>query len=121
MDLKKMMEMMKGESSEGPDMEKVKAKMGVIEDLRNEMSGMMGNRVKDGLSKVEVSASDPEGLKEGLEKAEEVVDEAPMMMESDSYMSDEDMYMEDEEYESAEDVQAKIEELMELKRQMMES
>ena len=57
------------------DPEKKDAKLKVLKEMRNVASGMMGDGIKDHMSKVTVAAKDPKDLKKGLEKAEEVVDE----------------------------------------------
>lgn len=90
-------------------------KMEVIENLMEAMGEDMGNQLK-GMKKVTVAAPDKEGLEEGLEKAKEVVEEAPMEEESeDSEESDDSEESEDkiEEKESDEiaELKAKIAEL----------
>lgn len=54
------------------------------------MSKMGGNRYDEGMS-VKVMAKDKEGLKEGLEKAEEIVEKGPDMDHSYDDMSREEM------------------------------
>lgn len=49
------------------------AKMDVIKEMKGMMKGMMGDDIR-GLKKVTVASDSPEGLKEGLEKAEDVID-----------------------------------------------
>lgn len=50
------------------------SKMSMLQALKDEMSGMMkGDLEHKGMKKVEVAAPDSEGLKEGLDKAKEVV------------------------------------------------
>lgn len=52
------------------------AKMSTLKALRDEMSGMMKDDLAGakGMKKVEVAASSPEGLKAGLDQAEEIVE-----------------------------------------------
>ncbi len=56
-----------------------KAKMGVIEDLRDMADNAMGNKIK-GLNKVTVASNDPEGLRHGLDKAKDIVSDPSQMM-----------------------------------------
>lgn len=78
--LKEMMKM-KGEKKMNP-MEK-KAKLGVLEEILGMAEDEMGNELK-GLKKVTVAAPSEEGLKEGLEKAEEIVEAKDEMSEEES-------------------------------------
>lgn len=48
------------------------AKQSVLEHLRNEAEGMMGEKMK-GMKKVTVASNSSEGLKKGLDKAEEII------------------------------------------------
>lgn len=117
MDLKELMKMAGASKEEGMGDDKVKAKMRVIHDLREMASDMMSEGLDEGLKKVTVASDDEEGLKEGLEMAEDIVEEgAP---ESDSYGID-DYHAGDSDDMSADDIEAKIAELMEMKRKMME-
>lgn len=50
-----------------------KAKMKVVEDMRDMASKAMGDKLH-GLKKVTVASNSSEGLKEGLEKAEDVIE-----------------------------------------------
>lgn len=49
-----------------------KAKMGVLQKLKEDMQDMMGDKVA-GLKKVTVASDDKEGLEEGLKKAKEMI------------------------------------------------
>ena len=57
-----------------------KAKLANLQALKAEMHGMMKDRLAP--AKVEVEASSPEALEEGLDQAQEVVEELPGMEES---------------------------------------
>lgn len=123
MNLKDLMSMGDEPSEEKSpeDMAKMKAKMEVIEELRQMAADMMGEGLKNGMSKVTVAADDEEGLKEGLEMAEDVVEEGPeamMAKKSDSYEPMSEEMDEEDEYSSPEDIDAKIAKLMEMKRMM---
>lgn len=59
------------------------AKKSVLGDLVKEMNGMVANSIK-GLKKVTVAAKDNEGLKEGLEKAEDMVEKKDDVMSEKS-------------------------------------
>lgn len=93
-----------------------KAKMSVLKDLHKHMGNMMGDDMM-GLKKVTVAAPDSEGLKKGLDKAEEMLpsnQESPEMKEEmpEAELSEESL--------SPEEIEAKIEELkgMLVKKQM---
>jgi hypothetical protein len=68
-----MAELMK-KKKEGKEMDpsEKKAKMGILGQIRDMAAQSMGDDVK-GLKKVTVASSDPEGLKEGLDKAKEMI------------------------------------------------
>jgi len=80
--LEKMARMMakkKGASSEMSDLEK-EAKMSVLKHLKKDASDELGRGIK-GLKKVTVASPSSEGLKAGLEKAEEIVESPEAMAE----------------------------------------
>jgi hypothetical protein len=89
------------------DNPKKQAKLDLLKDLRKMAMGMIsdgaGEEMPGQMQKVMVAAKDKEGLKEGLEKAEEIVGGE----ESEDSMDD----MEEESEESPEELKAKIEEL----------
>lgn len=107
-----------------------KAKLATLKSLMSDMDDMMMDGMKNakGKMKVSVMANSPEGLKEGLEKAEDVVEGSEEMesnipnlgkkllgddedeMEDDLVMSD------DSEEESEEDLDKKIAELLAKKK-----
>lgn len=127
MKLEDLMKMSKGEE-DPKDMMKAKAKMEVIQELRKMASDMMGEGIKDGMQKVTVASDNPEGLKEGLEMAEDVVEEGPeamMAKESESYEpEDSAMEMMDDEDDdmevamSPEEIDEKIARLLEIKEKL---
>lgn len=101
----------------GPDHES-DAKMSVLEELRNMAMGMMGEKVDkkmspigggDDMKQVTVASDDPEGLKQGLDMAKEVV---PGMEGSEGGMDD-DMELDE--------IEAMIKELEDKKRQKLMS
>lgn len=55
--------------------EQAKSKMDVLQELMGLVDDSMGNKIK-GLQKVTVAAPTKEGLEEGLEKAQEVIEGA---------------------------------------------
>jgi Fe2+ transport system protein B len=83
------------------------AMLKVCSEIMGEMDGIMGEGLdaKKGVKKVAVMADSKEGLEEGLEEAEEVV-------EGEDLDSDEDISM-----LSEDEIDAKIQELMALKKQ----
>lgn len=107
-------EILMKKKSEGKvlDPMKKKAKGGVLQNLIDEMVGMNGDKVK-GLKKVTVASSSPEGLKEGLEKAEDIVEGVEPMSEEPGMEESEEMVESDgmDGEESEEEILAKIEEL----------
>lgn len=119
--------------------DKMGAKMEVLEELRKMAMGMMGEGMdkygSDEMQKITVASPDKEGLMEGLDKAEDMMDSMPAeegykpaeemgesAYEGDSEYMPEDMMAGDEEYEeeyeSAEDIDRKIAELEEMKLKM---
>jgi hypothetical protein len=100
------------------------AKKSVLGDLKKMAEGVMGEKIK-GLKKVSVSSDSPEGLKAGLEKAEEIigseVDERPEgeeeIEESEDSMFEESKD-ESEESLSEEELDKQIQELMKKKEQL---
>lgn len=107
-DFKKMM----GKDDEKDGMQK-EAKLSVLKHLRQMASDMMGDDVKNGMmKKVTVAAPDKAGLKQGLEKAEEMMGEEP---EPEAEMEGED----DMENCTPEEIDAKIAELQALKERKM--
>jgi hypothetical protein len=84
------------------------AKLDLLKDLRKMAMGMIsdgtGEEMPHQMQKVMVAAKDKEGLKEGLEKAEEIVG-------GESPEGEEDSEEEVEDSESPEALKAKIQEL----------
>ena len=72
-----MLELLKKKKREGKsdlsEPEK-KAKLGVLDSLRSEAAGMMGDHLK-GLKKVTVAAPSKEGLEKGLEMAKAITED----------------------------------------------
>jgi len=64
-----------------------KGKEDTLQSLIDDMMDMDSGKVK-GLKKVTVASNSPKGLEKGLDKAKEIVGEAPM---SEEMMSDEEM------------------------------
>jgi len=96
------------------------AKMGVLKDLSSQAGEMLRDKLK-GLKKVTVASDSKEGLKEGLEKAEEMVagapeqeKEMPEMEESDEEHESDEMLADAEEM-SPEQIEEQIKKLQELK------
>ena len=85
-DLKDML----GKAPKGQDEDKKMAKMKALKDLKDTMSKSMGSGLMAGMKKVTVAAPDQEGIEKGLDKAKEIVKDAPEM-ESPEEESDEEM------------------------------
>lgn len=105
----------KGESKLNP-MQK-KAKMSVLQDLKSQANEAMALPLK-GLKKVSVMAKDEEGLKKGLEKAEQLIgseaDEA-----NEDVAEELEEQLEPEHNLSLDQIEQKIAALQELKAQKM--
>lgn len=95
--LHKLMAKKKMEGKKLSPMEK-KGKEETLQSLIDEMMGMDSDKVK-GLKKVTVASDSPEGLEKGLDKAKELVGDAPL---SEEMMSDEEMPEASEEEEMPE-------------------
>lgn len=112
----KMMMKMMNKEDDGGDLKK-DAKLSVLKELRKMASDMMGEDLKGGFKKVTVAAPDKEGLKEGLDKAKSLMGEMP---EEESAEEDAGEMGEEGESEemSAEDIDAQIQHLMEMKKKL---
>lgn len=107
-----------------------KAKMNVLEGLKKDMQGMMGDKVS-GLKKVTVASPDKSGLKAGLKTAEEMVGENGMELGEDTQdenpleLMGETETMEtphtDEEPKTPEECDVKIQELLMKKEALKKS
>lgn len=103
-----------------------KAKMSVLEEMKKQAMGMMGDNLK-GVKKVSVASNSPEGLKEGLHKAQEIVEgdpEAPTNMDMqegrryEDMPSDLDSKIEEYQKLSPDEIDAHIQALTALKSKM---
>lgn len=109
MSMEQLMEMLseKKEGKKGSDERDLQAKMDVLDELRQIAEDQMGEEMLDGMKSVKVMAKDEEGLKSGLEKAQDLVGDMDEMsdMEKDVMdgMSLEDMMEDDEEEEDEEE------------------
>ena len=125
----KMMKMMKGKSKLSP-LEK-EAKMLVMKALSDDMSNELKDKLK-GLKKVTIASNSPEGLKAGLKKAEDMIEDkmqcdacghkgcpmCPKMSEAeemDSEDSEDEEYASEDEEMSMEEIDRKIAELEKMK------
>ena len=72
----------------------IKAKMQALDELFNMASDMESDDIDSdlkGIKKVTVASNDPEGLKEGLEKAEEMVEEPNLDKDMEEMQGEEEM------------------------------
>lgn len=72
----------------------IKAKMQALDELFNMASDMESDDIDSdlkGIKKVTVASNDPEGLKEGLEKAEEMVEEPSLDKDMEEMEPEEEM------------------------------
>lgn len=93
------------------DLEK-KASLKALADYRGEAQKLMKDKMKK-MKKVTVASDSEEGLKEGLEKAEDIIESG---MEAQEMGEEYEEEMEDEEEMSEDEINAKIEELMAKKK-----
>jgi phage shock protein A len=109
-DFMKMLQ--KRQREQGPqDEKKMKAKASMAKELSDTLGGDIAEDMK-GMSKVTVASDSEQGLKKGLEKAEEVLeDKMDSEQESEDMAEKEEPEME----ESSDDLKSQIEEL---KRQL---
>ncbi len=108
------------------------AKMDVVKSLRDQAGAMLSDKVK-GLKKVTVASPSKEGLKEGLNKAEQIVEGAEEDMGEDldknneegessehkAKVLGEDKMMEECEDMSPEELEEKIQALMQMKKEKL--
>ena len=113
-DLKAMM----GKKKEADPMKK-ESKLGVLKDLRNSMSSMMGEDMKGKMVKATVAAKNPEDLEEGLDKAKEIVSEMPEIESEESSEESSDMSKLIECCESPEEIDEAIKKLQEKKQELL--
>jgi hypothetical protein len=124
--MKDMKKLLGDDSSPGDDM-KNNAKLKVLKHLKDMASKMMGDDVKggmEGLKKVTVAAPDKAGLKLGLDKAKELIGHKPEesledpLEEANETPEEESMEDHDEEHMSLDEINAEIQHLIELKKQL---
>lgn len=108
------------------DPAKKESKLGVLKDLKNTMSGMMGEDMKGKMMKATVAAKNPEDLQRGLEKAKNIVSEIPEEKAEHEGMSDEDAMSEAsyedemlEQCDTPEEIDEMIAKLQEKKKELM--
>lgn len=112
----KMLEKLKqkmGESKLSP--EHKEAKKSMLMELMKHMDGMMVEPIK-GLKKVTVASQDEEGLKEGLDKAKEMVSDkenAPAVLKPDHSSMDDESEEDESEEESSEDEEMSLDDIEE--------
>lgn len=113
------------------------AKLNVMKDMRDMAAGAMGDKIKK-LKKVTVASDSEEGIKEGLDKAKEIVGNADPKGEGESEdqecscgspsceecseeveeSEDSDASPQDEEEMSEDEINKRLEELMKLKEKL---
>lgn len=101
----------------------IASKKEVLSDLKSQMEEQMAEGLKGmkGLKKVTVASDSPEGLKEGLEKAEEVVEKLPGEESEETESEEMEDESEDEEMSeemSEDEIDAKLAELMAKKEKL---
>ena len=93
------------------------SKMSMLKALKDEMNGMMKNDLEDGkLKKIEVASDSEEGLKAGLDKAQDVIDSVDSDAEEEEGLDAKQQMLEEiAEDAEPEDIDAMIKKLEELK------
>lgn len=114
----KLLEKKRGESKSMRPLEK-DAKMRAVHQMRKMASDEMVEPLK-GLKKVTVASDSSEGLKTGLDKAEDLIEsKMSEMPDEEEVMDSAKEEMGEEELQSPEEIDAKIKELEALKAQML--
>jgi len=93
-DMKKMMAMMDEKRPSKMSANDIQAKKDILKELLGMADEAMKGKLGEGMKgmKVSVMAKDPESMKEGLEKAEELVgDRQDMKMEPENELAEDDM------------------------------
>ena len=93
-DMKKMMAMMDEKRPSKMSQNDIQAKKDILKELLGMADEAMKGKLGKGMEgmKVSVIAKDPKSMKEGLEKAEELVeDRQDMKMESENELAEDDM------------------------------
>lgn len=104
--------------SEGMNAIDKEAKLAAVSEMKKMAEDAMSEKL-GGLKKVTVASDSEEGLKEGLEKAEDVVEDKLALSEEPDMEDDDDLEEEDEDLAlSADDLDAKIQKLLALKEKM---
>lgn len=105
----KLMKMMEKKKARKVGPAEQKAKMGVLNELKDDMSSQMGGSLKDMMAKkVSVMAGSKEDLKKGLDKAKELVGQMPDNGDSEDEESSEHEALESAEEETAEDEEGTV-------------
>ena len=111
----KLMKMMEKKKARKVGPAEQKAKMGVLKELKDDMSSEMGGSLKDMMAKkVSVMAGNKEDLEKGLDKAKELVHDMPNG-EEEGHLEDMEAEESGEEgmAEAADDVESEIKKLEE--------
>lgn len=101
----KLKEMVKNKREKKGDSKNAEAKMEVLKQLREMAMGQMGEGLDEDMQSVTVSAKDVEGLREGIDKAEVMLDQMHGTEDKDEEMM-EDIGLEEENLEE-EDLEEK--------------
>lgn len=125
------MELKKSGKSKKLSNNEMKAKLSVLEDLRDMAAAAMGDSLKGGLHSAKIVSDSPEGLKKGAEMLEKKLEESDEMEDSEGEEMEEgeseEPEMESESIEgevkdysalSPEDLEKEIEKLLKIKEQL---
>jgi hypothetical protein len=114
-DLKKLL----GKKDKKQDSMKKDVKLSALSNLRNAMSDIMKEGLNGKLSKVTVMSDDKEGLKEGLEKAKEMMESNPETEENPEMEEQENESCEENEEMSLEELESEMKKLEEKKKALL--
>lgn len=103
------------QSKEPVNPKMLEAKKNVVKEIMDMLKGDMAGQMK-GLKKVTVASNDEEGLKKGLNKAQEIIGSAT----EDSEPSEDELEGETEESPMAESAESSDEEIAELEKKIAE-
>ena len=110
---KLLMEKARSQEGKPKNESKLKAKASMAKELSDMLGSDLTDDIKGAVKKVTVASDSEEGLKKGLEKAEDILEGEEEENESEDSKDSEDS--EEADFESPEDIEMKIEEL---KRQL---
>jgi ubiquinone biosynthesis protein UbiJ len=118
-EFKKLLAKKKGEQQGKPmDEHKMKAKADMAKELSDMLGSDLTNDMKSGMKKVTIASDSTQGLKEGLDKAEDIIDPSEESEEESEDSSEEES--EDSDEMMASDSSSMQDKIAELEKQLEE-